>query len=360
MKAYSLLILVIELFLIATPIYTNENLQNSKMKFRELQNKIDVLVNNSEIDFNGCILVACGEEVVYEKNRGSYGQPTLQDQFLIGSCSKQFTAVLILQLVDQKLIDLKKPIKAYLPELLDEWAGIVTIEQLLNHTSGIKGFGEHLEFEPGTEFKYSPTFSYFLCCQIAERVTGCDFETLLNKLFLSANMKNTGAVIHKDFLVAKNEYPLLIQGFREGDDETIHEVLNFGVDNKVYDYKWIAGGGIISTLHDLIKWNLNLHKGNLISPISYIKMITPSITRNHPRYGTIGYGFGIQVFGENGLELSHSGYIDGYMSTLIYYPESEMSVIVLENISRSTKDVIRAFNIHDKLRNLVRFEILKS
>lgn len=321
-----------------------------------LLDKIDDLLNQSERKFNGCMLVAQNETLIYEKCRGSYGNPTVHNQFLIGSISKQFTSAIILQLVDEGLIDINQPIKKYLPELVDEWAEIVTIKQLLNHTSGVKKLGEPLEFQPGTQFKYSPTLAYYLCSQIAEKVTGSNFELLLNRLFMQANMKNTGIISHSDFYIAKQKHPYLINGFKENGDNTFHEVICLGEEEQKYNNTWIAGGGIISTLEDLLKWNLKLHKGNLIKDHSYKQMITSHAIRNHPRYGTIGYGLGLQLVNENILEISHSGYIDGFTSTLLYYPETEISVIILENISLHASDIKRAFRFHDNLRELIHFE----
>jgi hypothetical protein len=84
-------------------------------------------------------------------------------------------------------------------------------------------------------------------------------------------------------------------------------------------------------------------------------MIIPSSQREHPRYGKIGYGLGVQLLEKDGYrEISHSGYIDGYASTLIYYPQSKISLVILENVSWNIADVIRVYKVHDDIRNIIR------
>lgn len=130
--------------------------------------------------------------------------------------------------------------------------------------------------------------------------------------------------------------------------------MTMGEEGKLYDRSWNPGGGIIATAHDLVIWNEMLHQGHLLSIHNYKQMITPSSKREHPRYGKIGYGFGVQLLEKDGYhEISHSGYIDGYASTLIYYPQSKISVVILENVSWDITDVIRVYKVHDDIRNII-------
>lgn len=102
--------------------------------------------------------------------------------------------------------------------------------------------------------------------------------------------------------------------------------------------------------------NTCLHGGKLLKALTYRAMITPtpSAKRSH-RWGVLGYGYGIQVSDREGLqELSHSGYVPGYISTLIYYPKQLFSVVVLENTAWLTNDISRVFSVHDRLREIIR------
>lgn len=307
---------------------------------------------------NGVILVAQDGKLIYEKSSGNYGAPNINSQFIIGSISKQITAVLVLQLVDQGLVDLDQPIGVYLPDLKEQWAFIVTLKQLLNHSSGVVAMGQDLAFKPGIEFKYSPTLTYYLLSKIAENVSGRKYRDLLNDLFKQAKMQNSTLAESRITKILHKNHNKLAQGYREVTNSIAPvDLLDEGVD--LNSNAWIhPGGGIISTAYDLLAWNIALHNGKLLSQPIYEKMITASSTREHPRYGKIGYGFGVQLVENQGhLEISHSGYIDGYTTTLIYYPTTKISIIILENLSRDIKNVKRAFAVHDNIRALVRIKL---
>jgi CubicO group peptidase (beta-lactamase class C family) len=92
--------------------------------------------------FNGTVLVAEHGKIIYENGFGNasmeWNIPNAPDtKFMIGSISKQFTAMLVLQLVDKGLIDLNKTISGYLPYYPENTSRKITVRQLLNHTSGI-------------------------------------------------------------------------------------------------------------------------------------------------------------------------------------------------------------------------------
>ena len=92
--------------------------------------------------FNGVALVAQNGEVIYQNGFGeadmNWDIPNTPDvKFLIGSVTKQFTAALILQLMEEGQIDLHAPITTYLPDYPKPQGEQVTVHHLLNHTSGI-------------------------------------------------------------------------------------------------------------------------------------------------------------------------------------------------------------------------------
>src|SRR5215510_9209272 len=129
---------------------------------------------------------------------------TPDTKFRLGSISKQFTATLVMQLVEQGKIDLAAPVTRYLPDYPKRTGDRVNIHQLLNHTSGIVGYTEiptwdaamrnpytptqfleffsslDLLFEPGSKFSYSNS-GYFLLGAILEKVTGQSYEKLLRE-----------------------------------------------------------------------------------------------------------------------------------------------------------------------------------
>src|SRR5512145_1892680 len=182
--------------------------------------------------FNGTALVAENGKVVYKGAFGmanmEWGIPnTPETRFRLGSITKQFTAALTLQLVEQGKIKLDAKISDYLPDYRKDIGEKVTIHHLLTHTSGIPsytsqpGFFEnvsrnpykvadfvkkytsgHLEFKPGAKYSYNNS-GYFLLGAIIERVTGKSYEQVLKENILDpAGMKNTG-YDHHDTLIQK-------------------------------------------------------------------------------------------------------------------------------------------------------------
>jgi CubicO group peptidase (beta-lactamase class C family) len=165
-------------------------------------NRIDNLVSlyHKYGQFNGSVLVADNGKVLYQKGFGlanmEWTIPNSPDtKFRLGSITKQFTATLILQLVEQGKIKLDGKLTDYLPDYRKDTGDKVTIHNLLSHTSGIPSYtslpgffqnvsrnpftvddfikkyasGE-LEFEPGTKFVYDNS-GYFLLGAIVEKVT---------------------------------------------------------------------------------------------------------------------------------------------------------------------------------------------
>ncbi len=319
------------------------------------QSEIENVLSCNNMMFNGVILFSRENKVLYEKVHENISSSHLQQdsQFLVGSVSKQMTASIVLNLADYGLIDIDKPINEYLPNLLQEWSNKVYIRHLLNHTSGIISLNKPLEFEQGSRFKYSPTLSFYLASQIAENVSGKNFKTLAQELFDKAHMPHSGLLISSNVKKNQQTYAKLVNGFKEQGNH-LEQVTTLGEEGYAYDDLWAPGGGVISSAYDLVKWNHFLHTTHFLSEKSYLRMTTSSATRPHPRYGNIGYGFGLQIYKQNDiLEFSHSGYIDGYTCTLIYYPVRKLSLIILENISQDSKDIKRAFSVHDKIRKII-------
>ena len=183
---------------------------------------------NKEGLFNGSVLVAKNGEIIYQKKVGfadkEHKVPIVADtRFELASISKTFTAILILQLVENGKIKLDAKISDYIPEFARNDSGEITIHHLLSHTSGIqdfvglncdfaswtkKDFLEGLQktpisFKPGSRFQYASS-TYILLRFIIEKVTGKTYEANLSEHILKvAGMTNSG-IIHNneiDFLV---------------------------------------------------------------------------------------------------------------------------------------------------------------
>lgn len=293
--------------------------------------------------FSGVALVADGETVVFARVAG-YADParsvplTPESRFVVGSIAKQVTAALVMQQVDRGRIDLDAPVAAYLP-LRTAWAARAKVRHLLDHTSAVDTPGG----VPGAAFAYSNR-GYDLLGTIVERAAGERFDILAARLFRSCGMART-AVLG----AAGAAGP--VAGFEEGADGRLEPVA--GAPGREH----APSAGIVATAGDLVRWNLCLHGGRVLSPAGYAAMTTASATRPH-RWGTLGYGFGLQLSRDGGIaEISHGGYVPGFVATLAYYPASRRTLVVLENTSWREDDMRRAFAPHDALRDRVRSEL---
>src|ERR1044072_802000 len=177
--------------------------------------------------FNGIALVAENGKVIY---KGAFGMANMEweipntpdTKFRLGSITKQFTATLIMQLVEQGKIKLDGKLSDYLPDYRKDVGEKVTIHHLLTHTSGIPSYtglpkffedvsrnpykvdefvkkyaSGDLQFEPGSKFSYNNS-GYFLLGAIIEKVTGKPYDEVLKEIFFDPfGMKNP-AYAHYD------------------------------------------------------------------------------------------------------------------------------------------------------------------
>lgn len=159
-------------------------------------------------DLAGCSIAAAQDgEVVWAHAKGLADDTTgramdTSTRFNLASIAKQFTAIAVLQLVEEGALDLQDPVSVHVPEL-PEWADQVTLEQLMHHTSGVRDLtyprGEPLTratiledlatieglHQGTTGFHYSNN-NYVLLSAVVERVTGSDFAARLSEYVLDA------------------------------------------------------------------------------------------------------------------------------------------------------------------------------
>lgn len=274
-------------------------LVQGKISAQSLSQKIeDLLTTYSNYGkLNGSVLIADNNGIIIQKNFGyadfDWQIPNSNNtKFRIASISKQFTSMLVLQLVEEGKIGLQDKISRYIPEYPKPQADKITIHQLLSHTSGMghyypEFFIKHsknsytpdelmhifwkndLMFEPATGFKYS-SFGYVVLGIILERVTGKTYGTLLQeKICVPLNMQNTG--IDNDLRVIPNK----AKGYLSS-----AEILNCEYRNMSTVF---ATGQIYSTTGDLYKWNKALNTDKLLSEKYRSLMFTANL--NNYSYG---------------------------------------------------------------------------
>lgn len=293
----------------------------------------------------GVVLVAQGDKVLYERALGmadvAAKKPLSAVSVLrIGSVTKQFTGVAILQLAEQGKLKLSDEIQQYVDFPKKEHA--ITIEHLVSHTSGIPNFTDlpvynaeayakditiaemidmfkdlPLEFAPGTKWSYSNS-GYILLTAIIENVTGMTWTDYAEQhLLRPAGMTASSASINSAFL--PNEPGL---GYRKEGDGWAQA---FPVS-----LAWPRGAGAIrSTAGDLWKWNRAVHKGTLLTPAMREKAFTACKLADG---SSSNYGFGWMFMNVQGSPThEHSGGINGATSNSIYLPNEDIYVAVLVN-----------------------------
>ncbi|WP_409416966.1 serine hydrolase domain-containing protein [Flavobacterium sp. PS2] len=311
--------------------------------------RIDSLIQTTSVrPFNGTILISQNGKIKYSKAYGysDFTKKTplkLDDHFVILSNSKQITAVLILQEVEKGKIVLNTPIKKYLPNLKQPWTSTVTVENLLNHTSGIVDLEKPTAFAVGTEFKYTD-LNYILLGQIIERVTNKTYETVVNELFKVNKMNDS-------FFPNSDNQDEVVNGRQYLKDNTTKVIQGI-----IIPKDRVPAAGLVSTVKDLAIWNDFLHNGKLLKEATYARMTTYSITNQHPVFGDkeIGYGYGIRVNDEAKIkEFGHTGIVpeQGFTSVNLYYPETKTSIIVLENQTFDNFDI--AYYFEAEIRKIV-------
>ena len=335
------------LFLFLSITFTTFGQQNSN----SIEKQIDSLISaKTTKPFNGIILIFQNGQTRYLKCFGysdiEKKMPIkLNDQFVIGSISKQFTAVLALREFDKGNIDLFTPIRKYLPELTQSWADTVTVHHLLTHMHGITQLNKSTAFKVGTQYSYSQ-IGYDLLAKIIEKSSGKSFAELSENLFKKCGMENT---FHPNI----KKYNNLVKGYTENENgKTELETETF--------QNYVAAGSFISTVNDLSIWNSLFYSGKLLKKKT-MKMVQTKqngAVRNHPIFGITEYGYGITIdTKEDIVQYGQTGFAPGFVSMNFYFPKTKTSVVVLENIAYDTNDLKKAFYYHTEIIKTVRNEI---
>jgi len=304
-------------------IFTSCN--STAQKKDDYKKSIDSLVQNSNPEFNGVILISQNGKTLYSKVKGFANLETkkplkIDTQFEIMSNSKLIAAVLLLLEVEKGKVDLNSPIKKYLPELKQTWADSVTVHQLLNHSHGIVDLQKPLAFKPGTDFKYG-NLSFNLVAKIVAFSSKKSYREVVESLFKKLKMNQT-------FCYSKDKEQNLAKGYFYSNNQ-------FEPNNsRQINDESLGADGIISTVLNLAIWNNNLHKGKILKPESYRLLTKNTILSQHNFFGKEkdGYGYGIRTIEKESVKyLGHTGLGDGFSSVNLYFPESDISLIILEN-----------------------------
>lgn len=296
--------------------------------------------------FNGSVAVYQDSTLIYEKQNGfeDFKQKSKLDSntvFAIGSLSKQFTAVLILQQVENGKLKLEDKVSQYLEEFKADSFKNITVLQLLNHTSGLNDFGSTLLSKPGEKFNYSNK-GYRYLGKIIEKVSGKTYDQNALELFQKAGMKHSSTA---DVFKGKD-----FAGANVGTEKQNSVVENMPKRLASDDIS-VPAGGILSTVNDLNQWNCAMFGGKILKPETLQKMLTKYTSREHYVLGNVGYGLGIMMNPGAPKAYFHTGYVKGSPSLNIFYPETKTSVIILSNIADESKGKEGFFRPHAEVKN---------
>ena len=336
-------------------LMVNSSLSAQKSDFDKsaLAQSIDSLLEAKAFrPFNGVIQIEQDGKPIYQKRQGYADLETKQrfgkhTQFVIGSLSKQITAVILLRTKEKGLLEFHVGIGNYLPELKQAWRDSVTIHHLLNHTSGIKALDAPLVSTPGTQFAYS-NLAYALLGQILEKVNHQSFAYQAQALFRECGMKHSATP-------ETGKLKWLPKGWFKNQKGDFEAVENPFIKNS------IPAGLMVSTAADLSEWNALLHSGKLLQKESYDEFTKASSTRDHPIFGDVDYAYGIQMTHLNDLfEVSHGGYVKGFVAVNFYQPATKLSLIVLENYDWMDPTYQETFWFEMQIRKVLRNWVLRN
>ena len=298
---------------------------------------------------NGTVLVAEKGRVIYKKGFGyanlEWSVPNTPDtKFKIASITKQFTAIMIIQLIEEGKVKLKGRLTDYLPQYRKETGEKITIDHLLKHMSGIPCYirkrlmppsaeprtkadiiqnflcGD-LEFDPGSKYNYSNS-GYFLLGAIIEQVTGMSFEANLRKRILEPlGMKCTGIYSNSRITEKRaNGYVKTMLGYENAPQR--------------FPEHSLGSGNMFSTVEDIYLWIEALKSGKLISneyrdmiDVPYID-INPGLSRT-----TIWNVRNIKLTKESSSSrlLEFNGWSFDFNTGIHWFSETDHVIIVFSN-----------------------------
>jgi CubicO group peptidase (beta-lactamase class C family) len=262
----------------------------------------------------------------------------------IASITKTFTAVAVMQLVEQNLVKVDDPIQKYVPNFPKNKKGTITVRHLLEHSSGIKGYKNNkeretkkeyltindamavfknrkLKFKPGTDYSYT-TYGYVVLGVLIENVSGKTYEEYIQKnIFDKAGMKNTKL---EKFGISVNNKSSLYYKNKKG---KVEEAETNNLSNR------IPAGGYYSTVNDILAF------GNAIIEHKLIKESTLALMTKNNGLKKEGnpQGFGWFLYGgksKHSAIIGHSAGQTGVSGQFFIIPKTKTVLVVLANTSR--------------------------
>ena len=296
----------------------------------------------------------------------SYGMADLEHNvpindhsiFRVGSITKQFTAAAILLLVEDGKLSLNDRLSKFLPNF--PRASEVTLQELLNHTSGIRNYNDkdylstigrqHLtidqmvdyiagldkvyDFDPGTGWSYSNS-GYYLLGAVIQKASCQPYAAFVKaRIFDPQGLHDTVVDDTTEIVVNRAIGYSIVEDSPGKFTNAAYLDMNAAG----------AAGAVRSTVVDLLKWSNALFSGQLLTPHSLALMIEPGRLKNGqlsstamkqapPRQSSFEYGLGLIISkDEHGRRiLRHNGAINGFNVYTVYFPDRHISIVLLSN-----------------------------
>jgi len=323
-------------------------------------------------DFSGVVLLAKGGRPIYHRAFGYQNFVTKEkvdtaSVFELASVSKQFTAMIIMQLKEENKLNFDDGIEKYLGQL---HYGNITIRNLLNHTSGLPDYqaimDEHWDkskvagnediieylnkyhppklFDPGTKYEYSNT-GYVLLASIAELVSGEDFiELSRSKIFRPVGMNATDIRTLPEKTNIKN---FAWGHIYVAEEQRYVQADSFPSSNYTI---WLGNrkgpGRISSTSLDLLKWDQALYSEAIIKQQTLAEAFMPARLKNDS-LSYYGFGWDIRNSPSGKRIVRHNGDNPGYKTQIIRHLDEDKTLIVLCN--NAHKEFEKLIGLLDKL-----------
>lgn len=341
--------------------------KNTVTADQHLDQQIRELLNSVDADDPGLeLLVRHQDEVVVQYARGLANRTTQlaideHTGFRLGSIAKPFTAIAIMQLVEQGRLQLDDAVTHYLPILGEEWQHI-SIGQLLSHRVKLsQDFFDRahlsmangadnldlIEFLVANRVRATPTSNsqarycntcYVLLAQVVAEASGEPFASYMQQHLFNA------AAMADSYLVEK------------GDSLHARAALNYAKSQRFFGIVQYTTGAMaqVSSVSDLNHFLIALKRGDLITPVTLQLM-----TQQQADLGDDGlYGLGWEIgYGDQPF-YAHGGSQDGYQTQLLIYPKYQLEIVVLSNSGDSgfelSQQLLRTVITHYKNRDIAK------
>lgn len=337
----------------------------SKRQWQEFEGLVSKLMQESRIP-GLSIAVVRDDKVVYQNGFGARNKEknlaaTPNTLYGIGSCTKSFTALGILRLVEQDMLKLDDPVEQYLPIQVAHEEDPITLHHLLSHSSGIPNLGSaetlirrHCDIgetwvpladaddlyrfvneaesevtkDPGEHYFYFNT-GYALLGEIIREVSGMDYPAYIREKFLQPLEMKRSTYLESEYSKSDDTMTPYFQK-EEKVEPTVHPF-----DPFIY-----AAGGLLSSVEELTHYlkfllnNGNYNGSSLVSATSLEKLFSIHIDRPQSFYGREGYGYGWGITKDffNRTMISHGGSTGVSSAHIAFVPDLNIGVATATNV----------------------------